>query len=379
MSLDDDLKLVIDAGSRFTKAGFAGDHFPRASFPTAVGRFRHQGCIDGFPDMFFGQEAIANRGTCNLTWPVEEGLIKNWDEMERIWFSIFYKSLLVPSEKCRVLHSVHPLVPQRDRERMAEIFFESFAVSGLNLVKSPILTLHASGRTTGLVYENGACSSFVTPVFEGYPLLHTMTTCDLTGEALTRRLAAMIAELGYSFTTSAEMALIDEMKIKLCYIARNYKEECENSAASDQTTVRFDLPDGQHVLLSDERFKCTEVLFQPSLAGLACPSVAEYIMQSIQKCDIDIRHKMYENIVISGGSTQFPGFGTRLVYELTSLMKAKKLDFSKKVKLDELPTRQTVTWVGGSMLASLDHMKGFWMTKDEYDDIGPDRVNYKFY
>ncbi|KAJ2954138.1 hypothetical protein O0L34_g2363 [Tuta absoluta] len=379
MSFDDDLKLVFDSGSRFTKAGFAGDHFPRASFPTAVGRFRNQGCLDAYPEFYFGHDAIANRGTCNLTWPVVEGLIKDWDEMERIWFSIFYKCLLVPSEKCRVLHSVHPLVPKKDRERMAEIFFESFAVSGLNLVKSPVLTLHASGRTTGVVYENGACSSFVTPVFEGFPLLHTMTTCDLTGEAITKRLTDMIAKLGYSFATPAGMTLIEEMKVKLCYIARNYKEECEKFTESGENTVRFDLPDGQHVLLGGERFQCAEVLFQPSLAGLTCPSVAEYIVQSVQKCDIDIRNKMYGNIVISGGSTQFPGLGARLLYELNSLLKAKKLHFSKEVKLDELPTRQTATWVGGSMLAALDHMKGFWMTKDEYEEIGSDRVNYKFF
>ncbi|XP_059055391.1 uncharacterized protein LOC131849347 [Achroia grisella] len=370
----DDIGVVIDAGSQYTKAGFSADTFPRCVVPTVVGRFRRAGLLDGIPTIYCGADAVRNRGISHLTWPVRDGLIQDWDEMEKLWHYVFYKHLHVPPDEARIMHAVHPLMERKDKEKMAEILFETFAISGLYLAKSPALVLHASGKTSGVVWENGYSCSYAAPVFEGFPLNYSTITSQLSGEALTARLQTLMAANGYSFTTAIERELLNQIKVDVCYISQDYAAEIKSS--SSENKVRYDLPDGQHVLLGDERFQCPEVMFQPALAGLNCQSVTDTICSSITKCDEDYRTLFYNNIVISGGSSKFPGLSKRLLAELT--LKPKTLA-KVNVNVDGIPNRQYATWVGGSLLASLGSMKGFWLTSEEYEDAGSDRVSYKFF
>ncbi|XP_063837651.1 uncharacterized protein LOC135086789 [Ostrinia nubilalis] len=368
--------VVLDTGSQYTKAGFAGEPSPRCVIPTAVGRFRRAGLIDGIPLVYCGDEAIRMQGISNLTFPVKEGLIADWDEMEKFWHYIFYKGLHVPPEEAHIMHSVHSLVPRKDKERMAEILFEAFAIQGLYLAKAPVLALNASGRTSGVVWESGYSSSNITPVFEGFPLKHATITSPLTGQKLTDRLQKLMAETGYSFTTPIERKLLDRIKAEMCYVALDYAADLEKFSSTGENKTRFDLPDGQHVLLSEERFKCPEVLFKPSLEGLDCPSIPEIICSSIDKCDIDYRTMFYENIVVSGGTSMFSGLIERLCIEMRKRV-AKQPDV--KTSIDAMSLRQNCVWTGGSIMASMDNLKGFWLSKEEYGDAGPESVNYKFF
>ena len=85
----------------------------------------------------------------------------------------------------------------------------------------------------------------------------------------------------------------------------------------------YTLPDGHTVTISHERYKCPEALFKPSLIGHASPGMHQIIFKSIMKCDLDVRSDMYKNIVLSGGSTMFPGkyVGRSLVREFLMIMK----------------------------------------------------------
>ncbi|KAM3956892.1 actin [Aphomia sociella] len=370
----DGIGVVLDAGSQCMKAGFAEEPFPRCVVPTTVGRFRRAGLIDGIPLIYCGREAVRKRGLSHLTWPVKKGLIQDWDEMEKLWHHVFYKELHVPPEECMILHSVHPLMERKDKEKMTEILFESFATKSLYLAKSPALVLHASGKTSGVVWKNGYSCSYAAPVFEGFPLRHSTITSELTGEALTDRLQKLMAKNGYSFTTLFERDILNRIKAELCYVCQDYATEMTKSSSQDK--IHFDLPDGQRILLGEERFQCPEILFQPSLDSLNCRNVVEMVCDSINCCDEDYKTLFYNNIVVSGGSSIFSGFSERLKAEL--ILKTKKLP-EVKVNVDGISNRQFATWIGGSLLASLGSMKGFWLTSEEYVDAGSDRVNYKFF
>lgn len=161
-----------------------------------------------------------------------------------------------------------------------------------------------------------------------------------------------------------------------CYVSADYEAELERNAASGECSSSYELPDGQRLVLGDVRFKGPELFYKPSLHGFNCPSIVDVICNSVDTCDMDYRKVMYENIVVSGGSTMFPGFVERLDSEM--MVRRPRWD-GFKVGIEAIPSRQYCAWSGGSMLASLECLNGFWMTRQEYEDVGPDRVNYKFF
>uniref|UniRef100_A0A2A4JZW6 Actin n=1 Tax=Heliothis virescens TaxID=7102 RepID=A0A2A4JZW6_HELVI len=373
---DDILGVVLDAGSQNMKAGFAGEPSPRAMVPTTVARFRRDGLTDGIPQIYCGTEAIKKRGISKMVWPVREGMIQNWDEMEKMWHYIFYKELHVPPENSRIMHSVHPLTPKSDKQRMAEILFESFAINGLYLAKSPTLVLNAYGRTSGVVYENGYACSYAAPVFEGFPMKYATVTSPVTGKMLSDRLQNLMFKAGYSFTTPYEIDLIDQIKKDICYISQDYATELTASSGYE-SKAKYNLPDGQHIMLGQERFLCPEVLFKPELEDLKCRNIIDSICRSIDMCDLEYRPLFYNNIVFSGGTSLTTGLVERVTRELTQILKKNLPDVTLKV--DAMEMRKYAAWAGGSMLASFPNLREFWFTKEEYEDVGSERIKFKFF
>ncbi|XP_054762987.2 uncharacterized protein LOC129269505 [Lytechinus pictus] len=374
MDLGEVEAIVIDNGSGICKAGFAGDNEPRSTFPSIVGRPRHNNVMTGtqLKSSYIGSAAQNMRGILTLRYPIEHGVIIHWDDMEKIWSHMFYSDLRAVPEDHPVLMTEAPLNPKTNREIMLQTLFEKFNVPAFYVSIQAVLSLYASGRTTGVVFDSGDGVTHTVPVYEGYCMPHAVGRFELAGRDLSKYLATILTERGYFLNTSAELEIVREVKEHLCYVAGDFDSEMERAQRDASQEAHYELPDGEIVTIGNERFRCPEALFRPTLVGMENVGVQHYLYGSVAACDIDIRRLLYGNIVLSGGNTMFEGMGTRLGKEMQRLAPT-----DVPVNIIETEDRKNSVWMGGSVLSSLSTFCNMWITKEEYNESGAGIVHRK--
>jgi len=366
--------VVFDNGSGMVKAGFAGDDAPRAVFPSVLGRPKHKQTMVGCAtkDVYIGDAAQSMRGILSLTYPIEHGIITNWDDMEKIWRHTYENEIRVEPEEHKVLLTEAPYGPKANREKMTATMFEGFNVPAMYVAIQAVLSLYASGRTTGVVLDSGDGVSHTVPIYEGYSLPHAIHRLDLAGRDLTEYMVRILAERGAAFNTSAGREIVRDMKEKLCYVALDYQEELNKAEENSELERVYELPDGSNVTIGNERFRTPEILFQPSIMGKEADGVCKLTFDSIQKCDIDVRRDLFSNVVLSGGTTMVHGIDERLRKEIQALAPP-----SAKIRIVAPPERKYSVWIGGSILSSLSSFADMWITKEDFDECGPGIVHRK--
>lgn len=373
--MDGDVQsIIIDNGSGMCKAGVTGDDAPRSVFPAVVGRPKTQGVLIGIDkkEAYIGDEAMEKKGVLKLKYPIAHGIVENWDDMQEVWHHCFYNELRLSPEDHPTLLTEAPLNPKSNREKMISIMFDTFNVPACYVQIQAVLSLYAAGRTTGIVLDSGDGVTHTVPIYDGYSIPHAVKNLPLAGRDVTHYMAKILGESGHSFTSSAELEIVRDIKEKHGYVALDYEEETEKFSKSSASEVSFELPDGQVINIGNQQFRGPELLFKPDFEGKENEGAHEMTYSSIMACDIDVRKDLYSNIILSGGTTMLTGLPERINKEVTA-----RCPPAMKVKVIAQPERKFMVWIGGSVMAALSTFQAMWISKQEYDEVGASIVHRK--
>jgi actin-related protein 2 len=394
--------IVLDNGSGYLKAGYSNQNSPEICIPALVGReiLRYGEKIDlnkiketkkkseqkklikqmikerHLKEIMIGDEIIGFRSLLELSHPVTEGIITDEEDLFKLWDYTLTQKMGIedPSEK-KIIVTEAPLNPISNKIKIFEILFEKIGVGAINIEPQAKCSLFAEGIDTGIVLDSGDGVTHCIPVSDGAILKHNIERMDIAGRHITEYLVRLLQKKGYAFNSSADFDFVRELKEKYCFVSN----DIENDRRLERETSFYNsyhlLPDETRIRISDEKFEAPEILFNPSLIGKEYDGIPYMMMKSINKCPIDCRKGLYSGIVLSGATTLFPGFASRIENEIKKLYKetALKLAKEKRIKINinviDSPKRKYSVFIGASIIANHYNSEGnedYWITRDEW-------------
>ncbi|KAI9296646.1 actin binding protein [Neoconidiobolus thromboides FSU 785] len=419
--------VIIDNGTGETKMGFAGNDEPSSVIPTVIATKDSQrgsgppvpskpsflkGSSGNFGsgggnlaskrgiedlDFFIGYEAQANSKMYQVTSPMVNGQVENWDHMERYWEQCIFKYLRCEPEDHYFLLTEPPLNAPENREATAEIFFESFNIPGMYIAVQAVLGLAASWTSsksqtrelTGTVVDSGDGVTHVIPVADGYVIGSALKHIPIAGSHITKYVMQLLRDHGETIPPDQLMEVAKKIKEKYSYCCQDIVKEFKRY---DQEGEKyFKNYEGIHSITKQpfnvdvgyERFLAPEIFFNPELVSSDfLTPLPQVVDQVIQNCPIDTRRGLYKNIVLSGGSTLFKDFGRRLERDIQRIVtgrikKSEELSLSnvKSTPIDvnviSHKRQRYAVWFGGSLVASLPQFHTYAHSKAEYEEYGP--------
>lgn len=362
--------VVLDSGSISCRVGFVGEETPTSTFKSllATPLKAHVGVFsaDG-NEVYVGDDAVQKRKLgYRACYPINAGIISEWDRIENLWDYAFSKKLEIDTKDHPIILTDAANNVARAREKIAEIMFERFNFPEIYIGNRALFSLFASNRTTGLVLQSGFSSTLAVPIYNGETLKDNIYTTTTSGQDITDNFMKLLTFKGYNFCTSMEREIVRNMKETHGYIASNYEKELENPSVP---TFDYELPDGQLIPIGDERFKSANILFKSELKMPL--GIHDIIFNSISKCPNDLHENLYRNIVLSGGSTSFPGLTERLKTELQDICPP------FPIEIDDSLDKVNSAWKGASLFGTKAGSNLFFSRYD-YDEYGASFVHDKF-
>jgi len=245
--MSEEKTIVIDNGSGVIKAGFSGENAPCCKFPSIIGRPKNErGGLIGMEHKseYIGDDAMKMKGVLNLKYPIENGIVTDWSDMEKIWDYTFNNALRVDSSEYNVFLTEAPMNPRANREKMTELMFETFQVSGMYVAIQAVLSLYANGRTTGCVVDSGDGVTHTVPVYEGFSIPHAVNKNFIAGRAITDYMNKLLNQDSICGEGGSWRQIVRTMKEKTCFVSLNPEAELEKAKSSNELTKSYELPDG---------------------------------------------------------------------------------------------------------------------------------------
>ena len=374
--------IIIDLGSSEIKAGFSGEDKPSLIFKSFIGEPKYKDVFSSIYKenkeikQYIGEDCLKNIGLLKLHNPIKHGILVNEQEIIPL-FNHIYSKLGINTDERRE----HPLIitepllnPYSNREKIANSLFDYIGIPSIFFASQPILSLFSTSATTGIILESGEGVSQSCIIYEGYSLPNTYERYDFGGGDVTEYLKLAMKKKGYQLFNSNEYRLISDMKEKYCFfLPQKYNLNVENvKKALNSKKINYYLPDGTTVTLGDERILASEILFNPELIGKEYLGLSDIIFSSINKAEIQLRPKAFENIVLSGGNVLMRGLEDKMKEDIIN-----KCNKIVKVNVSTVKEPQISCWVGGNIISSIDIFKKISVSKTEWEEKGSKILHVK--
>ena len=367
--------VIIDNGTKSIKIGHAGDEAPREVIPSLIGHSKFPALEIAMDkcDYLVGEKLYSKRGLFNLSQPIKNRRIADFDAMEKIWHHCLYESLKVEPSQNSVLLTESCEASDEDRRKLGEIFFEFFNVPSLYIGNQGCLGLFSTGNTKGVVLDSGEGGTHVVPVFEGYISPNSVFKTKVSGQLITEFLFQLLTSNGLTFSKHYDFNLIESIKEQKCYISTDFASELrEFQLKANTKDLIYELPDGQTISLNKEQIEAPEILFNPKMIGLDDMGIGELIYRSYFSIDTEIKKSLFEKIFLVGGNSLFPNIAERISKNIRTLGGS-----SINFKILCPAERKYSSWIGGSILACLTPFESMWVSKEEYEEYGANILNIK--
>jgi actin-like protein 6A len=313
------------------------------------------------------------------------------------------------------------------REQMVEVVMEELGVPALFCAKSAVLACYANARTSGLVVEMGATYTSVTSVHEGYAFAYPKSQVALFGghdldAFLRQKLAPQVARSreakAAATLVETEIAkrkkqswsyVVEAKESGLCRVADGPFDEAQNAQLP---LINYELPDKTVISMGTERFSVAEHYFLGEAAPVAAGGLTgapeagaavhegpgmrlpELICETGGlTTETELRKELFQNIVLTGGSSCFENMPTRIEREVVTTLSGTPLPLTAsgnngaaggfssslrvKVVAAHAQERRVGAFLGGSILASLGSFHEMWMSKAEYAEHGAALIHKK--
>jgi len=404
--------VVLDNGTGYTKIGYAGNTEPSYLIPSLI-------AVDGKADLsvaskstedfdfFIGEEAENAPKSYVKSFPLKHGLIENWTLMEMYWEQAIFKYLRCDPQDHYFLLTEPPMNPPENREYLAEVFFESFNVPGMYIAVQAVMAIVASwsrkggdmskSRLTGTVIDSGDGVTHIVPVADGYVIGSSIKHIPLAGKDITAFIQQLLVERNEPIPPSERMEMARKIKEDYAYVSKDMTQEfglMDKTGYNNNEKCSFKTCTGKDPITKKEykydvgyeQFLAPELFFNPEIVSSDYTTpLADIVDDVIQSCPIDCRRDLYNNIVLSGGSTMFSGFGHRLQRDVKRFTHAREEKSEKmtgvkpketEVKVVSYPYQRYAVWYGGSVMAELPVFREHCHTRAEYLEKGPSICRY---
>lgn len=349
--------MVIDAGSGFTKMGFTDIEPTNKVIPSvfAVGK-------DG--QKMYGYEAISNRKQASLHRFSDREFIEDWDNAKEFWLDLYRREFKAEPNSHAVYVGVHNSLKKGYKEKLLQIFLEELRVPGFYVSPTSLLSLYGSGKLVGAILDAGHGSISVSASYEGLLNEHQEYTVKIAGQDIDE---AIKKALNYKVEDGEFIRNIKHNKCKVnadAYLKKN--ADIQQPTIQDQN---YTLPDGSTVVVNTAVVNATEILFNPSMAGKRCLGIHELAYECINQAEYDHRRELYGNLVYTGGCFQTPGLADAVTNKINSM-----LPNIFRARVEETDTFQSLSWMGGAIVSSMNTFQSNWITKAQLDEHGPSIV-----